>query len=94
MSETKVETEPFGEIEALLKEEEKPVMSHKLNRLFPETEKVFEEALTETAVENEILIPNIKKTASKLERDDVPKELMFICGGENPQFRRKFDMLA
>ena len=94
MFELKVETEPFDKIEALLKQEEKPVMGDKLNKMFPEAANIFQETPTETAVKNEISIPNLQKITSELERGAVPKELMFFRGGENVQLRKKLDIFG
>ena len=93
-SDQKGETEPFGKIEALLKEGEKPVMSDGLNRLFPEAAKIFQQAPAETDVKNEISIPNLEKIASQLEGGAVPKELVFFRGSENAQFCKKLELFG
>ena len=58
--ESKVEVKPFGKTEALLKQDEDPVMNNKLKKLFPEAAKIFDETPNETTVKNETPIPNIK----------------------------------
>ena len=94
--EPKVGTEPFcsNEVKVLLKEEKMLVMRNKLNRLFPEAAKIFQEIPTEAAVKNEIPIPNIQKIARELERAAVPKDVMFFRGGENAQFCKKIEMFG
>ena len=67
-------------------------MSNKLNRLFPEAAKTFQETPTETTIKNAVPILNIENIVSELERGDVPKELMFFRGGKNAQFRKKLEM--
>lgn len=50
------------------------MISNKLNRLFPEATKLFQEATETAAVKNEILIGNIEKISRDLERCAIPED--------------------
>ena len=56
---------------ALLKQEENPVISDKLNRLFPETLKTFQQNSAGFLMKNQIPIPNKEKIITE------PKKMLF-----------------
>ena len=60
--------ENFSEIEAILKaEEEKPIMSNKMQSSFPEADKIFQEISAEIEIKNETPISNLQTIATELE---------------------------
>ena len=72
----------------LLKEEEKPIISDKVNTLFPEAGKLFVEA-SDVRPKDELVIPNIDVLAKALDMGITPKELKVFYGGENKQLAER-----
>ena len=67
-------------------------MTNKLNELFPKAETVFKNLSAKTAVKSKITIPKVEKILCK--KNFMPKELMFLQGGENSEFWKSFEVFG
>ena len=83
----------LSKIVAMLKQEEKPVMSEKLNKLLWEADKIFQETSAEIESKNEIPVPNLQNIA-ELERGVFPKILGFFRGSQNAKFWKKLEIFG
>ena len=84
--------EHFSEIEAILKpEEEKPIMSNKLQSSFPDTDKIFQKMPAEVESKNETPISNLQTIAAELE---IPRFYNSLVVVKMPNFARNFKCLG
>ena len=93
MRPTSTSTTSLSKIVAMLKQEEKPVMSEKLNKLLWEADKIFQETSAEIESKNEIPVPNLQNIA-ELERGVFPKILGFFRVAKMQNFEKSLKYLA
>ena len=78
--------EHFSQIEAILKpEEEKPIMSNKLQSSFPDTDKIFQKMPAEIESKNETPISNLQTIAAELE---IPRFYNSLVVVKMPNFEK------
>ena len=84
--------EHFSEIEAILKpQEEKPIMSNKLQSSFPDTDKIFQKMPAEIESKNETPISNLQTIAAELE---IPRFYNTLVVVKVPNFEKNLKCLG